>query len=583
MATRRVGDPDDPSGVSQAAPESAIDGTSLPPNRSDQATGIDQAGGQKPDGQNPPSSEGDESNPRKLLKRARRQAEAGKGDELIETARRIASLLPPGSNRTKLSTRLDEAADAWAAGQQVDFDSLVDLIRSTIAPSTWDSVGGPGTVQPFPGGVYVNASGLLQPRADQQTAAELDRVRASARSPRAPGNIDRPPTLRKVSLPKLEREVARRIEAGQPLGDDIRYLAGLQQVNYLFVYPEEKDIVVAGPAEGWQSDPAGRPVGRQSGRPVMQLDDLVTVLRACFSDSDARGIFGCSIDPRPERLKDVQDFLTASAAAGPIEPSRRNHWLAQLRDHLGEQDIKVFGIPGGSRVAHAMVEADYRMKLIGIGLEPAAVPGIPSYFELLGTPDDATLARRVDTLRWWFTLAYDAIVGTAAGDAFEFRVSRVRVLSENEMLTLTGRRQHTGQSDPINAEFAKNFTEQFAALSARDPNFADLANIFDLSIVAALLRGHNLPGVIGWPMSCFRDTDEYIVLLQPAPQTVESVINHRVYRGRHITAAVSGGVLADPWKMIAADKLQPDSSGELARMLSGTKPLNLPPERWWWD
>lgn len=31
-----------------------------------------------------------------------------------------------------------------------DFDSLIDLITSTIAPTTWDDVGGPGSIQPFP-------------------------------------------------------------------------------------------------------------------------------------------------------------------------------------------------------------------------------------------------------------------------------------------------------------------------------------------------------------------------------------------------------------------------------------------------
>ena len=33
------------------------------------------------------------------------------------------------------------------------------------------------------------------------------------------------------------------------LPDSIRYLEGLTQVRYVFVYPEEKDLVIAGPAE----------------------------------------------------------------------------------------------------------------------------------------------------------------------------------------------------------------------------------------------------------------------------------------------------------------------------------------------
>ncbi|MBN2476163.1 MAG: general secretion pathway protein GspD [Pirellulales bacterium] len=34
-------------------------------------------------------------------------------------------------------------------GSQADFDSLIDLITSTIQPDTWDDVGGPGSIAPF--------------------------------------------------------------------------------------------------------------------------------------------------------------------------------------------------------------------------------------------------------------------------------------------------------------------------------------------------------------------------------------------------------------------------------------------------
>ena len=34
-------------------------------------------------------------------------------------------------------------------GAQADFDALIDLITSTIKPTTWDSVGGPGSIAPF--------------------------------------------------------------------------------------------------------------------------------------------------------------------------------------------------------------------------------------------------------------------------------------------------------------------------------------------------------------------------------------------------------------------------------------------------
>jgi hypothetical protein len=518
--------------------------------------------------------------PRRLVRRMRREVQAGSTKGALATAGEIAALLPNSDRRSRILDTLAEAGSGDGPGQTVDFDSLIQLIESTISPNSWDSVGGAGTVEPFPGGVYIDARGLMKPRERPAESGQAARVRDDLRPAEGSGNDPIETGLRKISLPRLEREVARCLARGELIPDEIRNLAGLQQVQYVLVYPEENDVVIAGPADEPQRDEFGRVVGRTNGRPVLQLDDLVVILRACFSDSDTFGIFGCGIYPRRERLAQVQQFLAASAAAGPIEPRERPRWLADLRDQLGEQDIEVFGVPAGSRVAHVMVEADYRMKLVGIGLEPAAVPGIPSYFDLLGEPDDARLARGIDTLRWWFTLNYDAIIATPRRDAFELTGSRVRVLSENELLTLRGDRVHTGQSDPINAEFAANFSNRYTALAERDPNFADLAAVFDLAVVGGLLRGHTIPQAIGWEMNAFLDPLEYIVLLRPAPRTVETVMNHRVYRGRNIHAVVSGGVHANPWKVVAADKIKSDADQSVARQRSSARRVS---SRWWWD
>ena len=42
---------------------------------------------------------------------------------------------------------------------------------------------------------------------------------------------------------------------GQPSDDDLKALAGLTSVQYVFYYPETKDIVIAGPAEGLRGRP----------------------------------------------------------------------------------------------------------------------------------------------------------------------------------------------------------------------------------------------------------------------------------------------------------------------------------------
>ncbi len=48
-------------------------------------------------------------------------------------------------------------------GSNADFDSLIDLIVSTVATESWaENGGGEAEIRPFPSGVYVDAEGVLQ-------------------------------------------------------------------------------------------------------------------------------------------------------------------------------------------------------------------------------------------------------------------------------------------------------------------------------------------------------------------------------------------------------------------------------------
>ena len=58
-----------------------------------------------------------------------------------------------------------------------------------------------------------------------------------------------------------------------------------------------------------------------------------------------------------------------------------------------------------TRVAQVLVEADYRMKLVGIGLEEGVL-GVPSYLDMLKS---TTAAPPLNVLRWWFTMNYKAV------------------------------------------------------------------------------------------------------------------------------------------------------------------------------
>ena len=61
----------------------------------------------------------------------------------------------------------------------------------------------------------------------------------------------------------------------------------------------------------------------------------------------------------------------------PLKPGQRQKWLNEIRGAMGRQDISVYGIDPRTRAGRVLIEADYRMKLVGIGLEEGTL-GVPA-------------------------------------------------------------------------------------------------------------------------------------------------------------------------------------------------------------
>ncbi len=106
--------------------------------------------------------------------------------------------------------------------------------------------------------------------------------------------------LRKVSLRRLEEAIAECKTNNKPLPDEIKYLAGMQRIRYVFVYPELQDIVIAGPGEGWKINEQGEVVGKTTGKPVLLLDDLLVALRELPNGPDRKALVAQSIRRRKD-------------------------------------------------------------------------------------------------------------------------------------------------------------------------------------------------------------------------------------------------------------------------------------------
>ncbi|SFI04947.1 DUF1598 domain-containing protein [Planctomicrobium piriforme] len=492
----------------------------------------------------------------------------------------------PATQRSKATSpesRIRAAAPAEGtpgANGGANFGPLMELIQTVTEGPWFDIDAEGGTMTPFASGVMVDAKGVLAKVQNVDKTSHLQEMGLASRP--AEGNqsedlISCVP-LRLVSLKRLEQQVAKNLAQEEPVSADCRYLAGLQRVEYLFVYPEQGDIVIGGPAEGWRYDQYGKAVGIKSGRAVLELDTLVTLLRTF--NKGGRGIYGCSIDPDQVNLQKLRDYVAASQTGKPLSPAGVKNWANHIGDTLGMQKISVFGIPASSHVARTIVEADYKMKLIGIG-RLKVDPSVPDYFTLLAKQQGPTQGG-IEALRWWLTLNYDSVLHSADLNSFQIQGSAVKCQSENQLLKDNGERVETGHAEPINELFAANFTQHYEALAAKDPVFAELQGVFDLSLIAALIYGNHLDEKVHWDRGVFAAKGAYQLTNYPKPKQTESVVAYRVFHGQDVVLQVAGGVKGD----VVAVLSNPEIAQESPR-LQGASERAQPPlgetNSWWWD
>jgi len=459
---------------------------------------------------------------------------------------------------------------------QADFDSLIDLIVSTVDADSWMENGtGEGEIQPFPTGVYADAQGTLR-FAKTSTATSLAKVLKQAPS-KVSGDVRIRSARRYVSLPRLEAAIHERQLRHEALPTEMLTLAGLQRIEYLFVTPnvagKPGDLVVAGPAGNWQVRPDGKIVSTDEGQPIVRLDDLLTLWRRYGQRRGAP--FGVCINPRQTGLARVQKYVQTSNSE-PIQPSQRGKWLKGLQQSLGTQDVEFFGIEPSSHVARVLLVADYHMKLIGMGLAEG-VDGVNSYLKTvkLGTSGNVP---PMTVLRWWFAMQYKPVTTTAARDVFQLQGPGAKVLSENELLAARGQRVHTGQSEDLNKRFADSFSDHFSEICLKYPLYTELRHVFDLSMVLALIEQEGLLARCGWQPTLFTHADWLPLPRMQVPAEVETVVNHRVIRRKHIVAGVSGGVWIDAKKRLTVEA----ATDKMANLKSASK-ASEKAVGWWWD
>jgi hypothetical protein len=396
-----------------------------------------------------------------------------------------------------------------------------------------------------PVGIHVDAQGVLRSRSTDPDPRLAELRKNSA-------TFQKDAKVLAISLPRLFAEARRLLVAGKPLPDEIRCLGGLTKLQYVFVYPDEMDLVIAGPAEPIDARNAFRPLGKVSGKPVLQLDDLVTALRS-FAGGKKPDRLGCDIDIN----KEIQERIQAKAQA--IGPAARVAGFRKTCDQIAEaggpQPVKYYGLDRDTRFAFVCVEADYRFKQLALGLLPSPVPKVESYRSLVDKPEREH--------RFSLESSYDALKASPDGLAFELRGLSLRANGG-----LLGQPESKPEDmTPAARRFVTLCNENFEALVRGLPSWADLCNLGDLAVLGALVEEDGLAGKAGWDAAWVLDPKGYPVRTVTAPASAMTLCNFSVSGDRALF--LSGGIWIKPSEWASKRASDDQVRGKASRPAEG--------------
>jgi hypothetical protein len=380
--------------------------------------------------------------------------------------------------------------------------SLAGLLATFVTPKA-NAQFIPGVAFGNSPGVFLRLDGTVNVRQTDdkdELAAMRARVRATTDA-QAKGE-----KLVYVSLPKLFAEVRSLKTAGKEVPEELRFLHGMTQLRYVLVFPEEKDLVIAGPAEPWhvihgQDDSTEYVIGTRTGHPVLQLDDMIVAFRTALEGRG--GVFGCGIYPSPDSIK------IADAIAHEMIRNTRAERMAAMQERLGPQEIRIFGTRNDTRFAYICVAADYELKRFALNLDRAPVAHLPS----------AVDNTRSAANKFWFAADYEPLLVSKDGNSFEIRGQRLEVQCGAFDFDPRGATK-TAQN------FAAQFTKQMPLLATAVPLYAELQNIADEALLGNLLRHDGLAEKIGWDNAWIYDDATCPVAKIPTPKLAQTLVSY---------------------------------------------------------
>jgi hypothetical protein len=200
-----------------------------------------------------------------------------------------------------------------------------------------------------------------------------------------------------------------------------------------------------------------------------------------------------------------------------------------------------------------MIDADYRMKRMAMGLEK--VTGLTTHLDTIAELNDGSPSTRTPLARWWFTASYDAVVSDPDQNVFRFVGQGMKLLNEEVFVDREGNRTGSGRSSANWDKFSQGFSKLLPKLEEKFTVFADLHNLYDLTMVAGLIRQQ---GAGDWfNGSALLDESAFAIPSGNAPKFAEPVVTvKRTKRSAsgdrylNLISLALGGVSMRPYEVL---------------------------------
>ena len=416
------------------------------------------------------------------------------------------------------------------------------------------------------GGVVVDAAGVVRAATLEDRQQMANALQNANRA--LPGDLQKKAEMRMISLKGLQAAVAESKQSGKDIPSEVRFLAGLQRIAYVFVDQENQDVILAGPAEPWEMREDGFVVGKISGQATMRLEDLTVALRS-VENARQNGIT-CSIEPTDEgrlRLQQLLRRIKLRPGQSPVA------FEAAMREAFGPQMIYLSGVPNNSRFARTLVAADFEMKRVAMGLTESKVATLPSYLEMSRNSQQT----KNQNPRWWMACSYDALGKSQDGLAWKLSGQGVETKTEQDIVNDDGSTRRGGV-DKMAQAWANKMTDSYEDLSKKMPVFSELQNMMDLTVVATLIVQERLAEKAGLSLAGFAEESQSVELASfNTPKAVEPHCSFIKGRSGWVVTA-SGGVDINGFEVVQNQVA--DASGSRVREDALAASTG---KTWWWN